>query len=69
VETLLSPSKEVDFVSHFFAPQSGIAEDPRNGSAIHINPYWSRQLGKNSLTALPLWLGADLINVPIRENE
>ncbi len=43
---------EVDFVSRFFAPQSGIPEDPVTGSAhCVLTPYWSKQLGKRRLTA------------------
>lgn len=44
--------KEVDFVSRFFAPGSGIDEDPVTGSAHTIlTPYWSKELGKLSLSA------------------
>jgi PhzF family phenazine biosynthesis protein len=45
-------SKEVDFVSRFFVPNSVIGEDPVTGSA-HCNliPYWSKELHKNRLTA------------------
>ncbi len=50
-----APGKEVDFVSRFFAPQSGIPEDPVTGSAhTTLTPYWSRRLGKNALTAQQL---------------
>jgi PhzF family phenazine biosynthesis protein len=46
---------EVDFVSRFFAPQSGIDEDPVTGSAhTTLTPYWAKRLGKNELTALQL---------------
>lgn len=46
---------KVDFVSRFFAPQSGINEDPVTGSAYTtLAPYWSRQLGKAALTAIQL---------------
>ncbi|PXV66348.1 PhzF family phenazine biosynthesis protein [Dysgonomonas alginatilytica] len=46
---------EVDFVSRFFAPQSGIAEDPVTGSAhTTLTPYWSDILGKDELTAIQL---------------
>ncbi|MES1213286.1 MAG: PhzF family phenazine biosynthesis protein, partial [Singulisphaera sp.] len=42
-----APGKDVDFVSRFFAPQSGIDEDPVTGSAHAIlTPYWSARLGK-----------------------
>ena len=43
---------EVDFVSRFFGPQSGIDEDPVTGSAhTTLTPYWAEKLGKNILTA------------------
>lgn len=43
---------EVDFVSRFFAPQSGIDEDPVTGSAhTTLTPYWAQQLNKTQLTA------------------
>lgn len=47
-----APGNEVDFVSRFFAPQSGIDEDPVTGSA-HTKsaPYWSKKLGKEELSA------------------
>lgn len=46
---------EVDFVSRFFAPQSGVNEDPVTGSAhTTLMPYWVAQLGKNELTARQL---------------
>ena len=42
-----------DFVSRFFAPQSGVPEDPFTGSAhCWLAPYWSKQLGKTTLVAL-----------------
>ena len=45
----------VDFVSRFFAPQSGINEDPVTGSAhCTLTPYWSARLNKQQLTARQL---------------
>jgi PhzF family phenazine biosynthesis protein len=42
-----------DFVSRYFAPASGIPEDPVTGSAhTALAPYWSHRLGSNSLTGL-----------------
>jgi PhzF family phenazine biosynthesis protein len=42
----------VDFVSRFFAPQSGINEDPVTGSAhTSLLPLWSKKLNKNRLIA------------------
>lgn len=47
-----SPAKQVDFISRFFAPQSGIPEDPVTGSAhTTLIPYWSKRLGKIHLIA------------------
>ena len=45
----------VDFVSRFFAPQSGIKEDPVTGSAhTTLTPYWAKELDKTELTAIQL---------------
>lgn len=42
----------VDFVSRFFAPQSGINEDPVTGSAhTSLLPIWAQKLGKTHLIA------------------
>jgi len=47
--------EQVDFVSRFFAPQSGIAEDPATGSAhTTLTPYWSSILHKKELEAIQL---------------
>ncbi|MHA6248040.1 PhzF family phenazine biosynthesis protein [Pontibacter sp. CAU 1760] len=47
--------EEVDFVSRFFAPQSGINEDPVTGSAhTTLIPYWAAKLGKQQLRAIQL---------------
>jgi len=44
-----------DFVSRFFAPQSGINEDPVTGSAhTSLIPLWSNKLGRKQLTAKQL---------------
>ena len=38
-------------ISRFFAPQSGINEDPVTGSAhTLLTPYWAQKLGKNKMT-------------------
>lgn len=45
----------VDFVSRFFAPQSGIDEDPVTGSAhTSLIPLWSKKLGKKEMFAKQL---------------
>jgi PhzF family phenazine biosynthesis protein len=41
---------EHDFISRFFAPGSGIPEDPVTGSAhTSLAPYWGERLGRNEL--------------------
>lgn len=48
-----APGTRSDFVSRYFAPQVGIAEDPVTGSAHStLTPYWGRRLGKTRLHAL-----------------
>jgi PhzF family phenazine biosynthesis protein len=47
--------RECDFVSRFFAPQSGINEDPVTGSAhTTLTPFWSKVLNKKELKAIQL---------------
>ena len=42
----------VDFVSRFFVPKAGIAEDPVTGSAhCTLVPFWAERLGKSELVA------------------
>jgi PhzF family phenazine biosynthesis protein len=50
-----APGNDCDFVSRFFAPAVGIAEDPVTGSAhCTLVPYWSRRLGRKRLFARQL---------------
>lgn len=52
---ITAPGNGVDFVSRFFAPQSGIDEDPVTGSAhTSLTPYWAEKLNKNKFTCLQL---------------
>ena len=52
IVTASSDDPRFDFVSRFFAPASGIDEDPVTGSAhCCLTPYWAAQLGKTELTA------------------
>lgn len=47
-----APGDSVDFVSRFFAPAIGIAEDPVTGAAhCVLTPYWSKRLHKKTLDA------------------
>ena len=52
IVTSLASTPGWDFVSRFFAPGSGIDEDPVTGSAhCALAPYWSAKLGKTEFTA------------------
>lgn len=52
VVTSRSDSADYDFVSRFFAPGSGVDEDPVTGSAhCCLGPYWQKRLGKNEFVA------------------
>ncbi len=47
-----SVGTDADFVSRFFAPGSGVDEDPVTGSAHTVLvPYWAEKLGKTELFA------------------
>lgn len=52
---ITAPGSQVDFVSRFFGPQSGIDEDPVTGSAhTTLIPYWSKRLNKDALSAIQM---------------
>lgn len=51
IVTAPSDRPPYDFLSRFFAPRVGIAEDPVTGSAhCALGPYWAGRLGKTALT-------------------
>ncbi len=50
--TSRAKSSRLDFVSRFFAPGSGIDEDPVTGSAhTKLVPFWAKILSKNEMIA------------------
>ena len=52
IVTSRSASPEFDFVSRFFAPASGINEDPVTGSAhCCLGPHWQERLNKSEFIA------------------
>jgi PhzF family phenazine biosynthesis protein len=52
IVTSRSDSAPYDFLSRFFAPGSGIDEDPVTGSAhCCLGPYWGKKLGKSEFLA------------------
>jgi len=51
IVTARSSTPGFDFISRFFAPGSGIDEDPVTGSAhTALGPYWGAKLGKSEMT-------------------
>ena len=51
IVTAPSSNPKFDFVSRFFAPGSGIDEDPVTGSShTALAPYWGARLGKTEMT-------------------
>lgn len=56
----------IDFVSRFFAPASGIDEDPVTGSAhCCMGPFWAEQLGRRSLVARQLSTRGGTVHVEV----
>ena len=52
IVTSRSDQPEFDFISRFFAPASGVNEDPVTGSAhCALGPYWQQRLNKSAFTA------------------
>lgn len=52
IATAPTDRADVDFVSRFFAPASGVPEDPVTGSAhCTLAPYWAGELGVHTLVA------------------
>ena len=51
IVTCRSDDKRYDFLSRFFAPDSGIDEDPVTGSAHRcLGPFWQERLHRTELT-------------------
>lgn len=47
-----APGSDCDFVSRFFVPKAGVAEDPVTGSShCTLVPYWSERLNQTTLFA------------------
>jgi len=58
---------EFDFVSRFFAPGSGIDEDPVTGSAhCALGPHWSERLGKSEFTAFQASARGGVVRVKLQ---
>jgi PhzF family phenazine biosynthesis protein len=58
---------EFDFVSRFFAPGSGVDEDPVTGSAhTALGPYWAERLGKTEFTAYQASARGGVVRVTVK---
>jgi PhzF family phenazine biosynthesis protein len=67
IVTARSSSAEFDFVSRFFAPGSGVDEDPVTGSAhTALGPYWAGILGKSELTAFQASARGGVVRVRVQ---
>ena len=67
IVTARAEEEGFDFVSRFFAPNTGIDEDPVTGSAhCCLGPYWRRRLGRETLTARQTSERGGLIKVTVR---
>jgi PhzF family phenazine biosynthesis protein len=65
--TARSKAAELDFVCRFFAPASGIDEDPVTGSAYcALGPYWAAKLGKTTLRAAQLSKRGGTVEVEVQ---
>ena len=69
IVTARSSTREFDFVSRFFAPGSGIDEDPVTGSThTALAPYWSAKLGKTEMTGYQASARGGVVRVRMNEN-
>lgn len=64
-----SSGKDVDFVSRWFGPQTGVDEDPVTGSAhTLLTPFWAERLNKTKLRAKQLSRRGGELFCELKEN-
>lgn len=69
IVTAHSTSDRFDFVSRFFAPRSGINEDPVTGSAhCCLGPFWKERLGKDEFEAFQASSRGGIVRVRLSGN-
>lgn len=67
IVTSRAASPQYDFVSRFFAPASGVNEDPVTGSAhCCLGPFWSQRLDKTDLVAYQASSRGGIVRVGVR---
>lgn len=58
-----------DFVSRFFAPRAGVAEDPVTGSShCTLGPYWRDRLGKHELVGYQASARGGVVRVRVEDD-
>jgi PhzF family phenazine biosynthesis protein len=66
IVTSRAATESYDFVSRFFAPRSGVDEDPVTGSAhCSLGPFWSPRLGKTAFVARQVSARGGVVRVRI----
>jgi len=69
IVTARADKEGIDFVSRFFAPRTGVDEDPVTGSAhCCLGPYWQSRLGRDTFTARQVSERGGLVKVAIGGN-
>ena len=66
IVTARADTEGIDFVSRFFAPRTGIDEDPVTGSAhCCLGPYWQSRIGCDTFTARQVSERGGLVKVAV----
>jgi PhzF family phenazine biosynthesis protein len=69
IVTSRSDDPRFDFVSRFFAPASGVDEDPVTGSAhCCLGDFWSKRLGKKELVAFQASARGGVVKVRVTKD-
>lgn len=69
IVTSADETGEYDFVSRFFAPASGIDEDPVTGSAhCSLGPFWRQRLGKDQFNAYQASPRGGMVRVQVQDD-
>jgi PhzF family phenazine biosynthesis protein len=69
IVTSRSADPRFDFVSRFFAPASGVDEDPVTGSAhCCLGDFWSKRLGRTEFVAFQASARGGVVNVRVTKN-
>jgi PhzF family phenazine biosynthesis protein len=67
IVTAASDDPEFDFVSRFFAPASGVPEDPVTGSAhCALGPFWAARFGRTDLVGRQVSKRGGRVRVVVR---